>query len=244
MWAQFGVNVYGANEGHVVLQSRTHRPNATVPGVVWCHGHTSATYPSTTVQTQGPDAGTIPYALAEKWPLISADLGGNVWGNDTAIARVGLSKTYLQGTAAYQPQAKAGGVFLVGGSMGAAAALNWARQNLSSVKAIALLIPAVDVDDIHDNNRNGYAAEIETAYTNLAGWDAAVSTHNPVTYAAELTGIPIKVWYSSSDPICVPATASAFATASGATLRSLGAVGHTSATVDASEITDFFQAYA
>ena len=115
---------------------------------------------------------------------------------------------------------------------------------MASVAAIALITPVVDVDDIHDNNRNGYAAEIEARYGGLAAFDAALPTHNPVAFAGQLAGIPIKVWISSNDPVVIPATVDAFAAGSGAAVASLGAVGHTAGALDGADVASFLLPHA
>lgn len=57
------------------------------------------------------------------------------------------------------------------------------------------------------------------------------AAHNPATFAASLTGIPIKMWVTSDDTYTPLATSQAFATASGATLVNIGAHGHSDSAV-------------
>ncbi len=122
--------------------------------------------------------------------------------------------------------------------MGAAAALNWTKANPTLVQALALVIPAVDLQDIHANNRNGYAASIATAW----GGGAPADANNPADNAASFTSFPILIAYSTSDPICTQASVEAFGTAVGAEMVNLGAVGHASTGLSAQTIIDFFNA--
>ena len=182
-------------------------------------------------------------ALAEAFPVLSVEAGGlTPWGNSTAVARVGDAVTYLQGTRG----AKAGTVLLVGASMGAVTALNYARANPTLVGAVVGLIPALDLDDIVTNNRGGGAASVNTAYgTYNEGTHGA--TYNPATYASTFT-IPTRLYYASDDTTCIPSTITVFdAACASATAVSVGALGHTQAAIDAAprdDIVRFLAQYA
>lgn len=173
-------------------------------------------------------------------PYLSIDAGGTyTWGNDASIAAVGDGKTYLQGTLG----AKAGPIFLLAYSMGALPALNWARQNLASVAAVALICPAVALDWANDNDTPASAAsQIATAYG--GGYEAALPTHDPTAYAAQLTDLPGKVWRSTNDASCPMAQVDAFAAAAEFEVRDLGATGHTPLPVAADEVAAFFAAHS
>lgn len=201
---------------------------AGVRGVIWCHG-------ATTDATSCRDYSYIgrlhlTNALAERFPLLSIDAGGpQAWGNPTAVARVDDAVTYLQGTKG----AKSGTVLLVGVSMGALTALNYAKANPSKVAAIVGIIPVIDLNDMVTNDRGpGSAALINTAYGTYSE-----ATHgpayNPATYAASFT-TPTRLFYASDDMTCIPAAVTAFDTAcAAAAATSLGALGHTEAAIDA-----------
>lgn len=197
----------------------------------WGRGNTAATLP--TAYWNG-----IARDVAEAgFPVLSSDFASSThWGRDTAISAV--DATLAAYGRADEP------VVLLGISMGAQLALNWARQHPERVQAIALVTPAVDVEDIRANNRNGYAAEIAAAYTDNTGWQAARATHNPADYAAELTGVPIRAWYSTDDAVISAGTVTSFASAAGGDTVSLGAVGHTAGSLDGQDVADFLLAHA
>lgn len=204
-------------------------------GVLYCHG----------AGTLGADQGSaadglkaVLAALAERWPLGCADLGGAfTWGNATARTAVGTEKTAIQSAGA-----ASGKVALVGGSMGAATALNFARANPTLVASVSLILPAVDLNDIHDNNRGGYAASINAA---VGGDPSAVANSSPA--GADWTGvsIPMKAWYASDDAIVIASTVTTFMTARSGTAVNVGALGHTDAAIAAvppSDVVDFIAA--
>lgn len=165
------------------------------------------------------------------------------WGNDTAQTRAGTGKTYMQGATW---SAASGKVLLSGGSMGGLLALLWALNNPTLVAAVAVGIPVVSPINVHDNNRGSFAASIEAAYTNLAGWNAAKATHDPLTLASSFAslGVPIKVWASNTDTITLISEAQSFATTAGATLVNMGDIGHAVYATYAAEAAAFLSTYA
>lgn len=201
--------------------------------VVWCHGANRSGIDG--VSTGYAD---VPRAIAEDFPVLYSDLGGlYTWGNDLSQTRINDARTWMAAQGAFTDK-----VILAAGSMGAAAACNFARTYPGFVHGLALFIPAVDVEAIRAGNRLGTAASIEAAYTNLAGWTAARPTHNPIEYAATaLSTFPIRIWYSSDDPVCLPSEVEAFATAVGAELTSVGASGHDVAGIDLIQVRDWIK---
>lgn len=138
------------------------------------------------------------------------------WGNSTIRTNMSTLRTNLQsGTFA------SGKVHLLGFSAGGTACLNWAKANPTLVQSICLVIPAVDIQDIYDNNRSGFQASISAAY---GGRPA--DADNPADNAASFVDFPIRIYYSTNDTICIASTITTFATATGAELISMGAVGH------------------
>lgn len=234
----YGSGIYRASEAHVEFRPRIYTDNARY-GVIHCHGYASPLGALTaSYLTTYRD---IPAGLTRVGaPSVSADLGGGTtWGNATSSSAMDDAFTYLQAAGG----GKDGKCALVCGSMGAVVGMNWARQHLSSVVAIALLIPVVDVEDVRANNRGSYQASIETAYTDNATWQTARPTRNPTQYAASLAGIPIAAWYSTDDTIATSAAMTAFAAAHGNTvLHSMGAIGHLS-TATGDEVASFLKAY-
>lgn len=195
------------------------------PGIVYCHGS------GDNARTILSKAGQRPLidALAQRYAVVAADLGLQAWGNDTHVQRIGEAITHLRAT-----WGVTGPVILVAGSMGNLGALGYARLHPENVRAIAGIIPALDLADLM---LRGAAADINAAYPPAYNDAAMGPTHSPVKYAATLDAdLPIRLWTTSNDPICVPATATAFVTARPQTVRTdLGALGHTEAAVAAAQ---------
>lgn len=214
-----------------LLTPKIFRGDGTISGALWCHGADS-----TYAQGLDPLYSAPLRAVSRTRPVLTTNMGGTAtWGNDTARTAVGDALTLIQGTYG----AKTGKVVVMGMSHGAAAALNYARQNPSNVFGVALFAPVVDLVDIHDNNRGGYATAIETAYGGSSGWNSAKAAHNPAGNTGDLAGIPIKAWYSTDDPICTSTTVTTFITAVSGTSQSLGAVGHALTGLDPKQVSDF-----
>jgi pimeloyl-ACP methyl ester carboxylesterase len=152
------------------------------------------------------------------------------FGNSTSATRVGQLRAYLQGTLG----AAAGPVDLRSGSGGFAAAVRYAKANPANVRTIIGMNPLVDLRDLHDNNRGGFAAEVETAFGGAAGYAADVASGNasePGTLGP-LAAIPILLFYARDDPYIPVATVTAFraavlAAGGSCEIESMGAVGHT-----------------
>jgi alpha-beta hydrolase superfamily lysophospholipase len=187
-------------------------------------------------------------AWAAEWvrdtaqPWVIPDTPYNSWGNDDAIDSVDKSLGWLG--AVDGQRCRDDKVFLAGASMGTLTTLNWARQHLDKVAAVALCVPAVSLADLHDRNVQGWKTEIETAYGGAAAYTAAVPTHDPLTYASELVGLPIKLWYSPDDPVIAPAKVEAFAAAVGAELVANPAgTGHDVMAAPAADVTAWFTAH-
>lgn len=178
------------------------------------------------------------------YPCLAIDAGGTLtFGNDTAITATQTDVGVLTGATV---GAKADKVFVYGGSMGALVALNWARQHASLVGALALTIPALDLDDIYQNDKGSYRAAIGTAYG--VTYPTAIpnlATHSPVAYPADVT-FPVKIWSSSNDPVASnTAACQTWATAVGGGLVEvvdLGAQGHSGLTTPPDDIVAFFDA--
>jgi pimeloyl-ACP methyl ester carboxylesterase len=206
---------------------------ATRRGAVSCHGRVATGLQLTDANWMRSSALAM---AAAGWALISPLLASTTnWGNDAAIARVGDAIAYLRSHLGID----SGPVALVATSMGALAALNYARQNPGAVSRIALLLPVVDLAYEHDNNVAGLAAEIEAAYGGAAGYAAAVASHDPMQNAAAHAGKSIKVWLASDDTTAVTARQRAFVDATGAASYDLGTVGHSGASINGAAVAAF-----
>jgi hypothetical protein len=226
--ASVGLGRYVASEYDVAAGPVTAWANPQAyTGVIYCGGFGQT---ATTVWAYAAPALSTVNSLAANWPTGTFDLGSSShFGNDTSISRLGSAKTFLQGSTS-PCRAAAGKVFLVFGSMGGLAAMNYALANLSSVAAIAGIVPVVDLDAFTSNNRGGYKASVDAAY---GGTYSAVThgpTHSPSQYAASLN-VPIKLWYAEDDDLGLEAETLAFAAAApDCTLVSM-AGGHTNPTL-------------
>jgi pimeloyl-ACP methyl ester carboxylesterase len=175
-------------------------------------------------------------------PMLAIDDGGGqTFGNDVAIARIGEAIAWV----ASSGYGKADKVILSGSSMGSLASVNYAARNPSKVAALALFYPAMDMAFIHGN---GYNTEIDAAYGGSAGYTAALPTHDPITQAQSgtLDGIPVHGWYSTNDTVVSTSAWTNFKNALVARSQavgetSLGAVGHGDMTVTpTADITAFY----
>lgn len=195
------------------------------PGLIYCHG--SGDTAQTILGKVGQKA--LIDALAQKYAVIACDLGYQAFGNDTHVARIGEAITYLEAT--WKTTSR---VVLVGGSMGALGALGYARLYPQKVRAVAGIIPGLDLADLM---LRGAAADINAAYGGAYNDATDGPTHSPVQYAASLDpNLPIRLWTASNDTIAVPATATAFVAARPQTGRvDVGALGHSEAAVTASQ---------
>jgi alpha-beta hydrolase superfamily lysophospholipase len=182
--------------------------------------------------------GHITTALAEAgYPVLCANMGGTTThGNAASATAVGTWKTYVQSSLG----GKAGKVGLIGSSMGSLAALRFAKANPTLVQCMSLLVPNVNLQDVHDVTRTDLAAEIETAHGGTTGYNTYISNENPSSHTSSWTGFPTQLYYASNDPNFSTGVQSTFGSAIGATVTNLGAVGHDPTTVPASAVVSFF----
>lgn len=235
VYRSHGFGIYRANERHILRSNRLHSRNGQRVGVLVLHGSGGT--------ASLVDAHPAAIEMARRGYLVlGIDAGGlTTWGNDTCLAAIGDGKTYLQNTLG----AKTGKIALIGNSMGSAAALSWLRANAASVYCAALSLPIPNVEAVRAGNRGGLQAEIETAYVNNAGWQAARATRNPVDFVNDLVAanVPIRLDYSLNDGIGLPAETTSFASSLGAlaTLDNYGSVGHTYDALSGSKVADWIE---
>lgn len=177
------------------------------------------------------------------WVTCVADVGGPAtWGNDLAQLRMGQIWAYLVSNFGV----KSDKFLIYAESMGMTVSSNYTRANPTNVAAIAAGVPVVDLDDVHDFNRSGLAGSIEGAYTDLAGWNAAEPTHNPIknlsTHNSQAT--PTKLWYADDDPIVMAPLVQAYDAGVGsASSVSMGNVAHSIPEEFTPDIADFLRNY-
>lgn len=177
------------------------------------------------------------------YPLVANDLGGTTnYGNNTAITRLGQTRTFAQGS---EVGAQSGKVVLFSVSMGGLAVCNWARQNKTQVACIVMTVPATELEYYHDNDilpDVNEAAEIEAAYGGTTAYNSALATHSPINYAAEISDLPIAIFYNTDDQWASPARIEAFGTAVGATMfPTLG--GHTLDNLNMTQVISFIDTH-
>ena len=212
----YGLDRYVAGESDIVFGTTDTWLLNEPQGVIYCHG--SGDTDESVIGWPG-QFGMI-NRLARHATVHVGDLGGQTFGNDTAITRIGQAITYLRAE-----WGQYGPVVLVGVSMGALGALAYTLANPTEVAAVALVIPGLTLDGAEGGP---YEGPIDAAYP--PAYDSVTDgpTHSPIQFADDLDpDIPIHMWTSSDDPITLPADADAFVAARPQTGRTnVGALGH------------------
>lgn len=154
------------------------------------------------------------------------DLGGlSTWGNDDFINAV----DDVIGWAGTTYGTRTDRVALYGTSMGGCC-LNWAWRNLEKVVAVALTIPVVSLDGIHDRNPLGIGQFVQEAYGTAQQYEDALPTHDPSypTNADLIATISdrVRIWYSDDDNVIAASEVLAYSAATGVVASSVGSVGH------------------
>lgn len=159
-------------------------------------------------------------ALAAGCAVVVSPFGGDQFGNATARNLMTNAFDYCRANVGVGPKA-----ILAGFSMGSLNALNWAGNNPTKTKSIWVAGPLCDIESFITS---GGKSAMDAAYG--ATWTEAAfgATSNPKTMATagKYNGIPIKIMYSSNDPVLAPATALAFGVQLGSPAINLGALGH------------------
>ena len=190
--------------------------------LVYCHGSGGT---ATTAVTNPAEINLLK-ALAQDYLVIAADLALQAWGNDNHLARIGDAVSHLANFNADGP------VTLVAGSMGNLGAFGYLKANPTGVRAIAGIIPCVDLDSVYPMA----TADINAAYGGAYNTNTHGPVRSPVRYATELNAdVPVHLFTASNDTLTLPSTATAFVAARPQTERTnLGALGHTNEAVTAS----------
>jgi pimeloyl-ACP methyl ester carboxylesterase len=211
----------------LVHTGRLYKPNGSRRLIVWLHGSGDDHAEMLTGQS-GAYIPVLQALTQAGYPVVVPACGGiKTWGNDTAQTRVGEAIDYVRTNfgAASAP------VILAGLSMGALLGLNWWRNNPTLAVAMMMFYPAVNLVAHHDatGGSTDFSTDINAAYTDLAGYNAAKATHDPAQNAGSYTGLPIKMWHSTTDTALGTSNQAAFAAAVGGSAfvsQSLGASGH------------------
>lgn len=167
--------------------------------------------------------------------LVTTWGGTTTWGNGTAVAAAETARA-----AQVASQGVTGDkVVCVGISMGSITALRYAMAYPTRVAALALIVPIPDVQGMYDANTGSFQSEIGTAYGARPS-----NAQNPASNTSAFASIPTRIWYSTSDATALPAPIVSFAAATGATLTSLGAVGHAFDSISTADVASFLKGYA
>lgn len=113
-------------------------------------------------------------------------------------------------------------VSLLGGSMGGLCALTYALANPTKVRRIVVAITPFDLQRVYDDDWGGVLRASMVAALGGPPTDA----DNPIARMDELAHIPMLVYASTDDPISSYEAAVEFANGTGATLETMGAIGH------------------
>lgn len=152
------------------------------------------------------------------FPLGSIDTL-DLWGNDTHQANTLQLRENCQ--------ADWGGFrfHYIGTSAGGLNGLNLLVANPDLLRSVSILIPVLDVQDVYDNNRESFASVISSAYGGRPP-----DSHNPMSNleAIAATGVPIKLWASTSDSVTPWSITEEFVDTLGdqVELVNMGALGH------------------
>lgn len=219
-WTRSGVGAVSVGEAYTTMLPKYPKAVGTTSGVLYCHGN-GGTGPEVLVPAF---SNLLSPVATVGYPVLSGDWGGvSAWANDTAISRVSTGRTYSQASLG----AKSGKIVVTGASMGGLTALAWAAANPTLVSCAVLFLPVINVSDVVAYNRGGLAATVNAAYS--GGWSEATygATHNPITMAAagKYSGLPILLFYGTTDAICLPAQAQSFATTVGANVTLVSVTG-------------------
>lgn len=90
-------------------------------------------------------------------------------------------------------------VVLIGGSLGAVALLDWAKDHAEVVAGFVGLVPVLDVDDVVAHDRGGYGAEL-----------AARVCESPMRHT-DAFGFPMRIYWRPLDHIIPPEVTATFA---------------------------------
>jgi alpha-beta hydrolase superfamily lysophospholipase len=187
--------------------------NDALPGGIYCHGLGGLGW-FDALGTAEPKLRSLARA---DFKFVAMDMGGSsTWGNAASTSKMPNAITQLAAIGGRTDR-----LFVLAQSMGALTALGSVLAGTlaaAKIAGMALMIPALDLVDLHDQNRGGNAAGIETALGVAGAYagNVTIKALDPAQNPASFRGFPIRIWNGGADPIAVPATVTAFAAAVGA----------------------------
>jgi hypothetical protein len=199
--------------------------------VIYLGGAASDASEAMGANASAPSARRVVEQVADHGFTVVSPTVTTLWGNSTCASRINDALT-LARSATWG--ATSGKAILIGSSHGVACTLNYAVANPTLVAAIVGIIPAVDLEAIRTSDVMSLRAGIDTAWGVV--YPAALPTAaQPPSNVAALSAIPTLLFYATNDTVSENVVT--FAGNIGATLISLGALGHTDAAIAAVPVT-------
>lgn len=231
MYRYYGTGEYATGEQHYAAVKRD--GNVKNRRIVY-YGHGALNFAASlgTVE-QKSLAPVVEYA---GFPVICGDELGSpggyaAWGNDSSVAKRPALRSFAE---ALWPDADHDLPLGWGTSMGGLLTLNIEKANPGTFAAIVMANPVLDPQDVYDANRGGFTASISTAHGGRP-----TDARTPARNAAAFADVPILIFQSDDDPICLPSIAETFADDSGAELVSIGATGHEITNIPGEQVAEF-----
>jgi alpha-beta hydrolase superfamily lysophospholipase len=211
---------------------RTSKTNK--PPVVYCHG--LGADPGQITGTNGqPATGKLLTTIAEAGYPIVANNHAALWGASPSDTRVDEAVTFARTTLGAHPTKRP---FIIGGSMGAATALHWAKAvGPNGVAGVIAIIPALDLEAIRTANTLSARAGIDAAWgvtwisDRVVALPAGANAYDNTSNYLVIDGI---LFVATDD--AVSAGYSTFATNTKFQLVTVGALGHTDAAIAAVDV--------
>lgn len=212
-WSRLEKGAYFTAEQSLAVLPKAHKFDNTRMGVIYAHGFGGDALEGRDAVSKTGLYNILDVIADNGNPVVACDFGGQIWGNDTAIARMTSAVAFLKGALG----AKAGKVALIGQSMGHVTVMNWAAQNMAQVACVVGNIPVCDLQDIY--GQATYTASINAAYGGSYVDSSNGVAHNPLKMAnaAQFAGLPWKGYTIADDVVATYAKVGAMGTAIGAT---------------------------
>lgn len=246
----YNVGVYGggAAEASCIMLPSTPPPAGGWKPIIYMHG-----FSNLNIYTQqmfngaaGNNTSNLIIALVNAgYAVIGADLGvfnagnttdANGWGNANSQTRTSNILTYARAQVSSIRQS--GKAALLGVSMGSVLALNYTLNNPATVACSVHILPCCDLTSIYQQNLQGLQSSVGNAL-GVVFPAALPGTADPVLNQSKGPFTPVRFYYASDDPICLPSSVTKYAQqmASISTVD-VGTGGHSDATVGLVNIPD------
>lgn len=161
-------------------------------------------------------------ALAQAGFTVLAPTMTETWGNSTTDSRIADAIAWARTNLGigYDPP------IFYGASHGSTCAFDYATDHVTAGIVSVLSIP--DLQNVVANNVSGLRSSVNTAYGRAAGDTTTLPAGaDPATQTTALSQVAQLLYYSTDDAFST--NIATYATATGASLRSVGAQGHTDA---------------